>query len=512
MNEKLAGITANDPDRESKINEIKKEYSDRLEYIKQAGAEIQGFGDLIGENYYEPYYNSIGIATDATQDFKSSFEDTIIAVKLGLNDEDGLAAAIQIATETWNDSLTTAATSFDIFAKSVDNSLNSVEKADSGISGINKFTKGVKDSLGEGTKDNPGVQKIVEDTDKKIEELAKQWSTKSKEAIDAGVSNWHKIQEELSEQEEEASNCYTRLNALLTKLGELDQTFETNYNLNYNVSVDGDTELLQAIMGFTGDGPGGGGEKDSTDDDGEKESTDDPLGKGKNDPALLKLRKNELEHNESPQNHLYNLNILTYEKSSAFDGAMATHKEDWANLAQQLITRIKNRSGEFDPLILRQLLFDWLEGEYDTKYGWPNWVSGFYETFKRFLDSYDFLDAFDTGGYTGQWGSEGRLAMLHEKELVLDKHDTENFLEAISILKEFKLNDYLNNAVKDFKLVMAQFVGASSRVSKPKNDYNNQQTIHINAEFPNAVNHSEIEEAFRNLANYATQYNEIGSF
>ena len=33
-----------------------------------------------------------------------------------------------------------------------------------------------------------------------------------------------------------------------------------------------------------------------------------------------------------------------------------------------------------------------------------------------------------------------------------------------------------------------------------------EQEIYITAEFPNATNHSEIEEAFNNLANRATQY------
>jgi hypothetical protein len=31
------------------------------------------------------------------------------------------------------------------------------------------------------------------------------------------------------------------------------------------------------------------------------------------------------------------------------------------------------------------------------------------------------LVGFDTGGYTGSWGSYGKLAMLHEKEMVLNK-------------------------------------------------------------------------------------------
>ena len=33
-----------------------------------------------------------------------------------------------------------------------------------------------------------------------------------------------------------------------------------------------------------------------------------------------------------------------------------------------------------------------------------------------------------------------------------------------------------------------------------------QQDVTIHAEFPNATNHSEIEEAFRNLTNLASQY------
>jgi len=43
---------------------------------------------------------------------------------------------------------------------------------------------------------------------------------------------------------------------------------------------------------------------------------------------------------------------------------------------------------------------------------------------------------YDTGGYTGDWGVAGRLAMLHEKELVLNAEDTENFLSAIEMVRD----------------------------------------------------------------------------
>jgi hypothetical protein len=44
--------------------------------------------------------------------------------------------------------------------------------------------------------------------------------------------------------------------------------------------------------------------------------------------------------------------------------------------------------------------------------------------------------SFDTGGYTGEWGKEGRMAMLHEKELILNSHDTSNFLDALNISRD----------------------------------------------------------------------------
>jgi hypothetical protein len=40
---------------------------------------------------------------------------------------------------------------------------------------------------------------------------------------------------------------------------------------------------------------------------------------------------------------------------------------------------------------------------------------------------------FNTGGYTGEWGPYGKLAFLDEKELILNKDDTENFIEALKI-------------------------------------------------------------------------------
>ena len=54
------------------------------------------------------------------------------------------------------------------------------------------------------------------------------------------------------------------------------------------------------------------------------------------------------------------------------------------------------------------------------------------------------LAGYDTGGYTGEWGNEGRLAMLHQKEIILNATDTENFLQAINIVREISKSIDLN--------------------------------------------------------------------
>jgi hypothetical protein len=44
--------------------------------------------------------------------------------------------------------------------------------------------------------------------------------------------------------------------------------------------------------------------------------------------------------------------------------------------------------------------------------------------------------AFDTGGYTGEWsGNDGRAALLHQKEIILNQTDTANLLASVKTLR-----------------------------------------------------------------------------
>lgn len=106
---------------------------------------------------------------------------------------------------------------------------------------------------------------------------------------------------------------------------------------------------------------------------------------------------------------------------------------------------------------------------------------------------------FRTGGYTGDWaGQDGRLAVLHQKELVLNAADTQNMLSAVEILRNITNN--MNSRLASLSSISA---GDVSNVSNTSNSTSNN--IVINADFPNASNADEIKRAFDNLTNFATQ-------
>ena len=114
---------------------------------------------------------------------------------------------------------------------------------------------------------------------------------------------------------------------------------------------------------------------------------------------------------------------------------------------------------------------------------------------------------FDTGGYTGTWNNKnGRLALLHQKEIVLNKQDTANFLQAVKLTRQFAqdLSKYKTGLVDKITSISNNNKMINTNTST-KNQATQQQ-INIKASFPNATNSSEIEKAFQQLSAKATQY------
>lgn len=116
------------------------------------------------------------------------------------------------------------------------------------------------------------------------------------------------------------------------------------------------------------------------------------------------------------------------------------------------------------------------------------------------------ISGYDTGGYTGDWGdSSGKLAFLHKKELVLNDDDTSNFLTAIGIVRDMAgmLNNLNANVMDRLFSLSTGFGIPMSGISAASDTL--EQNVHIEASFPNVQNSQEIEDAFNNLVNIASQ-------
>lgn len=118
-----------------------------------------------------------------------------------------------------------------------------------------------------------------------------------------------------------------------------------------------------------------------------------------------------------------------------------------------------------------------------------------------------YYSKFDTGGYTGDWpGSDGRMAMLHKKELVLNADDTKNFLSAINLVRDMEsmlaaMNDSMLSRTSGMTASLAPSLGFDDAASNTVN-----QNVNIQASFPGLSSRAEIEEAFKNLVNIASQH------
>ena len=109
----------------------------------------------------------------------------------------------------------------------------------------------------------------------------------------------------------------------------------------------------------------------------------------------------------------------------------------------------------------------------------------------------------DTGGYTGEWGSEGKFLLAHEKELILNKTDTANILNAVDIIRDLQFS--LDASVAGRLAEMMKSYNSSMQAWDDSKDWTIEQNIQINAEFPNATDSDEIERAFEELLNMAAQ-------
>ena len=124
------------------------------------------------------------------------------------------------------------------------------------------------------------------------------------------------------------------------------------------------------------------------------------------------------------------------------------------------------------------------------------------------------IQGYDTGGYTGEWGKEGKMAFLHEKEIVLNKEDTSKILDAVKLVRGIS-GDALSGLagmIAETSRRTIEALGAITQAVMPSKIQTQdqgqqiQQNVEINADFSGVKSSNEIEKAFENMANMASQY------
>ena len=105
-----------------------------------------------------------------------------------------------------------------------------------------------------------------------------------------------------------------------------------------------------------------------------------------------------------------------------------------------------------------------------------------------------------SGGLTSAWGPEGKLLTVHESELILNKDETSQFFAHLNAMESIL-------STLDFYAASQQYGGILSSPSYAgSNSGTLEQNVKIEASFPGVTDRNEIEEAFNNLVNKASQY------
>ena len=218
--------------------------------------------------------------------------------------------------------------------------------------------------------------------------------------------------------------------------------------------------------------------------------TDEAMGKNKN------AKENEIKESETSEDNENNNQNQNSENNNINNENLPVQNIEPQIGDSKYITEdvhYNGNGGKTAPTNRTMYLVEKLDS---TKYKYPYGISKTKDGTR-----YGWVSAFDTGGYTGDWGPEGKLAMLHQKELVLNANDTENFLLGIQMLRS--ISDILERNAS-----LASMTSSNLSAYTLSNSFGQtlEQQVTIQAEFPNVSDHNEIEIAIDNLINRASQF------
>ena len=173
--------------------------------------------------------------------------------------------------------------------------------------------------------------------------------------------------------------------------------------------------------------------------------------------------------------------------------------------------RIRKQLGQFDSSSRTYKLMTMNGAVYEGG-GWWNYPSGMKRQIESLAADYSRsqLKHYDTGGYTGDWGSDGRLAVLHQKELVLNQEDTKNMLAAVQSIRELAPSMIAEMRARISGTAAASQSLFGSRYSGMRSVFDRKatelaQSVQINADFPGVRDAIEVKEALESLVQTSAQ-------
>lgn len=131
------------------------------------------------------------------------------------------------------------------------------------------------------------------------------------------------------------------------------------------------------------------------------------------------------------------------------------------------------------------------------------------------------ISSYKTGGFTGNWMGEGKLAVLHQKELVLNESDTSNILNAVKSIREIVgngINSPKFDGIADAliaasaaqanalsQIAQSTLSALASTINNNNSEVQNYRNMTVNADFSGVRSADAIYQALRELENYGMQ-------
>lgn len=116
------------------------------------------------------------------------------------------------------------------------------------------------------------------------------------------------------------------------------------------------------------------------------------------------------------------------------------------------------------------------------------------------------LIGYRSGGYTGEWNdTDGKLGVLHQKELILNQTDTENILNAVDMVRSL-IAMARDGAYSNVINQSNGLIDMASVIGNLPEDFGGTMTYQVECTFPNATNVDEIQRAILTLPDIAPQY------